>query len=113
VRDARRVLGAALERWDVDRTLAADAALVVTELVTNAVLHGRGPIDLRLRLAPRHLVVEVQDGTQVLPRRRRAGAEDEGGRGLQLVSALTERWGTRPLPEGKAVWCLLRLPAAG
>jgi signal transduction histidine kinase/DNA-binding response OmpR family regulator/serine phosphatase RsbU (regulator of sigma subunit) len=113
VREARRVLGAALERWDVDRTLAADAALVVTELVTNAVLHGRGPIDLRLRLAPRHLVVEVQDGTQVLPRRRRAGAEDEGGRGLQLVSALTERWGTRPLPEGKAVWCLLRLPAAG
>jgi anti-sigma regulatory factor (Ser/Thr protein kinase) len=85
------------------------AALVPSELVTNAVLHGRAPIQLRLRLTARHAVIEVYDGTAVLPRRMRPTPDDEHGRGLQLVASLADRWGTRPLPHGKSVWCTVAL----
>jgi hypothetical protein len=73
------------------------------------VLHGRPPIRLRLRHTARHAIIEVYDGTAVLPRRLRPTPEDEHGRGIQLVASLAERWGTRPLPHGKSVWCMLVL----
>ncbi len=77
--------------------------LLVSELVTNALRHGRGDIRLRL-LRDTNLVCEVWDDGYAQPRQRRAQETDEGGRGLQLVSLLAERWGSRRTPHGKIVW---------
>ncbi|MFE6691666.1 SpoIIE family protein phosphatase [Streptomyces sp. NPDC057743] len=83
--------------------------LLVSELVTNALRHGHGEIRLRL-LLDRTLVCEVWDADLAQPRRRRARDTDEGGRGLQLVGLLSERWGSRRTPRGKTVWFELALP---
>jgi hypothetical protein len=54
-------------------------------------------------------MLEVSDQASFLPRRLRSGLEDEHGRGLLLVTRLSERWGVRPTPTGKSVWCVLGL----
>ncbi|MFB7328454.1 ATP-binding protein [Streptomyces sp. NPDC056190] len=77
--------------------------LVVSELVGNVVRHAAGPILLRL-LRSRKLICEVTDGSSTMPRIRRAADTDEGGRGLQLVAALTDSWGARYTPSGKCIW---------
>ena len=59
---------------------------------------------LRLRRGATSVWVEVFDPDLRLPRIRTAGETDEGGRGLYLVEQLATRWGSRPTPEGKAVW---------
>ncbi|MFF7632613.1 SpoIIE family protein phosphatase [Kitasatospora sp. NPDC008050] len=82
--------------------------LLVSELVTNALRHGRGDIRVRL-LRDATVVCEVWDDGYAQPRRRRAQETDEGGRGLQLVSLLAERWGSRRTPHGKIVWFELGL----
>ncbi|MDH6575472.1 SpoIIE family protein phosphatase [Kitasatospora sp. MAP5-34] len=82
--------------------------LLVSELVTNALRHGRGEIRLRL-LRDRTVMCEVWDDGYAQPRQRRAQETDEGGRGLQLVSLLAERWGSRRTPNGKIVWFELTL----
>ncbi|GJF30028.1 hypothetical protein KNE206_27280 [Kitasatospora sp. NE20-6] len=82
--------------------------LLVSELVTNALRHGRGEIRVRL-LHDRTVVCEVWDDGYAQPRQRRAQETDEGGRGLQLVSLLAERWGSRRTPKGKIVWFELAL----
>jgi PAS domain S-box-containing protein len=109
VGEARAFVAAALESRGTDRTVVQRAVLLTSELVTNAVVHGRPPIQLRLRHTARHAVIEVYDGTAVLPRKLRPTPDDEHGRGLQLVASLAERWGTRPLAHGKSVWCMLAL----
>lgn len=72
-------------------------------------LHGVGSVELRLRLTRDRLVVETEDGTRDLPRRRRARADEESGRGLQLVACLADRWGARRSDDGKVVWAELDL----
>ena len=109
VSEARAFVAAALESRAVDPTVVQRAVLLTSELVTNAVLYGRPPIQLRLRQTARHAVIEVYDGTAVLPRKLRPTPDDEHGRGLQLVASLAERWGTRPLAHGKSVWCMVAL----
>jgi anti-sigma regulatory factor (Ser/Thr protein kinase) len=111
VSDARAFVADALRARGTRDDIVARAMLATSELVTNAVLHGRPPIQLRLRLTARHAIVEVYDGTALLPRRLRPTPDDEHGRGLQLVASIAERWGTRPLPHGKSVWCMLALTA--
>jgi signal transduction histidine kinase/DNA-binding response OmpR family regulator len=98
-----------LSAWDLPRVPVDDIVLLVSELVTNAVLHGRPPIELRLRRTASHLVVEVNDSATFLPRKLRPTPEDEHGRGLQLVSLLAHRWGTRPTKHGKSVWCVFAI----
>jgi anti-sigma regulatory factor (Ser/Thr protein kinase) len=66
---------------------------------------------LRLRRGAASIWVEVFDPDLRLPRLRTAGATDEGGRGLYLVEQLATRWGSRPTPEGKAVW--FEMPLSG
>ncbi|MCW2778500.1 MAG: histidine kinase [Frankiales bacterium] len=104
----RRAVGRLLAGWQVDASLQDDVLLLVSELTTNALVHGRPPVEVRLRLAGSWLVLEVHDGASYLPSRRRPDEDDEHGRGPQLVSLLAERWGTRPTAKGKAVWCLFR-----
>ncbi|MGC9499074.1 ATP-binding protein [Streptomyces sp. WG7] len=97
--------------------LAGDVALVVSELMTNALLHGslRGRlIRVRLTLDHRTLRVEVSDPRgERLPRPRPAEDVDEQfGRGLLLVGALTARWGWEPRTIGKTVYAEWDTPAA-
>ncbi|MBC9726242.1 SpoIIE family protein phosphatase [Streptomyces sp. TRM68367] len=97
-----------LAAWGMDE-LAFTTELVASELVTNAIRHAHGPVQLRL-LRDRALICEVSDGSSTSPRLRRARTEDEGGRGLFLVAQLTERWGTRYTPYGKVIWAEQPLP---
>ncbi|MFJ5774060.1 SpoIIE family protein phosphatase [Streptomyces sp. NPDC093094] len=106
---ARRFTGERLAAWELEEP-AFTAELVVSELVTNAIRYGRGPIRLRL-IRTDTLTCEVFDASSTAPHLRRARAFDEGGRGLLLVAQLTERWGTRQGREGKAIWAELPLPA--
>jgi anti-sigma regulatory factor (Ser/Thr protein kinase) len=110
VPNTRHFAQAQLAAWEVDADVAETAVLLATELVTNAVRHGRGRICLRMRRACHAMYVEVDDDGSALPDRRHAEDDDEGGRGLQLVEALSEAWGTRPLDHGKSVWCSMKLP---
>ncbi|WLW50259.1 SpoIIE family protein phosphatase [Streptomyces sp. YU58] len=97
-----------LAAWDLDE-LAMTTELLVSELVGNVVRHAQGPIRLRL-LRSRSLICEVYDHSLTTPRIRRAGYTDEGGRGLHLVAALSRRWGTRFLGDGKCIWTEQDLP---
>lgn len=81
-----------------------DAELAVSELVTNAVLHGRAPITLLLRLHADRLRVEVGDGSPVSPSFSMLDPTAVTGRGLMLISATADGWGVDPRPDGKTVW---------
>ena len=83
--------------------------LIVSELLTNALLHAKPPIELRLILDGA-LTCEVSDGSKVGPHMRCADRYDEDGRGLLLVARLTERWGTRRTRTGKTIWAQQPLP---
>ncbi|MFC8009018.1 ATP-binding SpoIIE family protein phosphatase [Streptomyces cinereoruber] len=100
--EARRHVREQLALWDLS-DLEVTTELVVSELVGNVVRHASGPVRLRL-LRSRTLICEVYDSSPTTPRIRRATSTDEGGRGLQLVAAVSQRWGTRFLPEGKCIW---------
>ena len=95
-------------------SVAADAGLVVSELVSNAVMHATGPIHLAVSVEA-ILRVEVLDGDNRVERvvLRRLDAGTPGGRGLQIVNTLAESWGTIPHKDGKAVWAELKLPGRG
>src|SRR3954469_972258 len=99
---ARRHIREPPAAWDLD-DLPPTTELLVSELVGNVVRHARGPVRLRL-LHTTELICEVYDGSQTMPRIRRAAETDEGGRGLQLISALSTRWGARYTPTGKCIW---------
>ncbi|MDA8369294.1 MAG: SpoIIE family protein phosphatase [Nocardiopsaceae bacterium] len=155
VGEARHLASNTFKHWGMDRDQAELACLLVSEIVTNVVIHaaphpsrrefttqgvkdsgisadtdGLGGGDefdedwsdlldevangsdspqdieflLRLRRGASSVWVEVFDNDLRLPRIRSAGADDEGGRGLYLVDQLATRWGSRPTPDGKAVW---------
>ncbi len=92
-----------------------DALLLISELVTNSVLHGGPPIVLAIECDGEGLKVRVRDGAADLPVPRVAGEDDESGRGLSLVDLLTDTWGVEPVEDehgaGKQVWFELRRPA--
>jgi hypothetical protein len=99
---ARALIRAQLAAWGL-QALTPTTELLASELIGNVVRHARGPLRLRL-LHGAELICEVFDGSLTMPRIRRATETDEGGRGLQLVSALSQRWGTRYTPRGKCIW---------
>ncbi|MFB6783602.1 SpoIIE family protein phosphatase [Streptomyces sp. NPDC056352] len=99
---ARRHVREQLSTWGLD-DMTTTTELLASELVGNVVRHGRGPLQLRL-LRGAELVCEVADGSLTMPRVRHASETDEGGRGLQLVAALSQRWGTRYTATGKCIW---------
>jgi serine phosphatase RsbU (regulator of sigma subunit)/PAS domain-containing protein/anti-sigma regulatory factor (Ser/Thr protein kinase) len=97
-----------LTAWGLeDLTFATE--LIVSELATNAIRYGTGPIRVRL-LRDRALICEVSDGSSTSPHLRYAATTDEGGRGLFLVAQLSDRWGTRYTPDGKVIWAEQPLP---
>ncbi|MBP2707451.1 ATP-binding protein [Microbispora sp. RL4-1S] len=100
---ARRLTRARLAAWGMeDRCDVAE--LLVSELVTNAVRHGRGPVQLTLSAVDDLLRCEVADADTALPQKADASDDDENGRGLQLLDQLACCWGGSPVPGGKVVW---------
>ncbi|MEV5169517.1 SpoIIE family protein phosphatase [Streptomyces flaveolus] len=89
--------------------LSFNAALVVSELVTNSIRYATGPVMLRL-IRDRCLLCEVSDNAHTAPHLRRARRDDEGGRGLFLVAQMSQRWGTRYTASGKTIWAELAIP---
>ncbi|MFF6910961.1 SpoIIE family protein phosphatase [Streptomyces sp. NPDC012466] len=106
---ARRFARRALRSWGV--TVDQDAALlVVSELVTNALVHTDGQVRMDLTLVNDRLRIAVADASPRSPVRPTSiGWEATGGRGILLVEALTATWGTLPVSGGKQVWAELAL----
>ncbi|MFC7732696.1 ATP-binding protein [Actinomadura keratinilytica] len=99
---ARELVRRQLAAWDLP-DLVMTTELVVSELVGNVIRHAKGPLRVRL-LRSRTLICEVSDGSLTTPLIRRSAPTDEGGRGLQLIAALCQRWGTRYTANGKTIW---------
>ncbi|MFL6242126.1 MAG: ATP-binding protein [Acidimicrobiia bacterium] len=115
-RAARAFVAETLTAWDIRADEVETAKLVASELVTNAVLHSpeSATISLDLRLTDGAVRVLVTDGGLGEPERRAHPdpRTDETGRGVRLVEAFTERWGTEAHGrDGKTVWCELRVDA--
>ncbi|MFD8232956.1 SpoIIE family protein phosphatase [Streptomyces sp. NPDC059696] len=106
---ARALTGERLAHWQLHE-LAFSAELIVSELVTNAIRHAQGPVRLRLIRTDNRIVCSVSDGSNTSPHMRRAGAVEEGGRGLFLVAQFALRWGTRYTHDGKIIWAELPVP---
>ncbi|MFB7168914.1 SpoIIE family protein phosphatase [Streptomyces sp. NPDC056242] len=104
---ARGYVRSQLAEWGLEE-LTMTTELLASELVGNVVRYAKGPMRLRL-LRGKELICEVSDGSLTMPRIRHASETDEGGRGLQLVAALSQRWGTRYTVTGKWIWTVQQL----
>ncbi|MFE1798522.1 MULTISPECIES: ATP-binding SpoIIE family protein phosphatase [unclassified Streptomyces] len=108
---ARAFASGVLTSWRFAPDLHDLGVLAASELVANSLQHGTPPMRLRLRRTDRRLIVEVTDGDDHLPRRRRAEPADESGRGIAIIATIASNWGSRRAPGGgKAVWCEFALP---
>jgi anti-sigma regulatory factor (Ser/Thr protein kinase) len=107
---ARRLCCQAMSEWGFEDSVVEDAALAVSELTTNAVLHARTELTVSLRRLGGGVRVEVRDGSSRLPVVDAARPEDlllnrsMTGRGLALVAAVADRWGADPAAGGKVTW---------
>jgi len=86
------------------RDLIDDAVLVVSELATNAVLHGRSEFSVQLRRTNSNVRIEVVDDCANTPTPSDAGHFATSGRGLSLVDAVSQQWGFDRIDDGKSVW---------
>jgi DNA-binding NarL/FixJ family response regulator len=103
-RAARRFVRDTLAGADAE-DLEDTVTLLVSELVTNAVVHGGSDVEVLVRLMPEKVRVEVKDTSEAALAPRVAADEDVSGRGLALVESLARRWGVDPAADGgKTVW---------
>jgi anti-sigma regulatory factor (Ser/Thr protein kinase) len=86
--------------------------LLVTEVVTNAVLHARSEARVVVRLLPAAVRVEVVDSDDSFPVRRNPRPDMPGGRGLELVEKMSQSWGIDMLDRGKRIWFEVELDEA-
>ncbi|MFD4786906.1 SpoIIE family protein phosphatase [Streptomyces sp. NPDC058459] len=105
---ARRLVGRQLAAWHLGEA-AYTTGLIVSELVTNAIRYGTGPVRLRLIHDSGRLLTEVTDANSTSPHLRHACDSDEGGRGLYIVMSLSTRWGVRHSHQDKTIWAEQRL----
>lgn len=105
--DARRFTSERLTAWGQDG-LTDVAVLMISELVTNAILHGGEGAVLTLRLDPSKLRAEVRDSNPASPVVRGYSETATTGRGMVIVDALAAAWGTFPVEGGKIVWFELK-----
>jgi anti-sigma regulatory factor (Ser/Thr protein kinase) len=112
VRDIRQFAQETLAGWGDLEHAGDQVQLIVSELMTNVIRHAAGhDATVRLERHVDRIVVAVVDPDTRPPRLTRATVDDEGGRGLHLVEAVGDRWGTRHLANGgKIVWCELAAP---
>ncbi|MFF4179889.1 ATP-binding protein [Streptomyces sp. NPDC001750] len=109
---ARRMVVDRVRTWGVpmDEEAADSIRLVASELITNAVMHGAGPVTVALYHRPGRLVIDVFDGNPSAPQMSCAQPDDESGRGLALVGLLASRCAWEPSGRGKRVWAEVELP---
>ena len=100
---ARRFMEETLDRWACADVLDV-VNLLVTELVTNAVVHGGSQADVSVVLTTTALRVEVTDASTTIPEVNEAEDWATSGRGLALVENLSRRWGIDRLEQGKVIW---------
>ncbi|CAO5171827.1 conserved hypothetical protein [Frankia sp. AiPs1] len=112
VPQARHVLREGLRMSDIPEDVRNTAELLVSELVTNAVKYGEPPLWLFIEMRPGLIHASVSDTSTVLPQRRTAAADAEGGRGLLVLDALAGSWGTVAAETGKYLWFDLPVPPA-
>ena len=109
-REARIAIARFLSKAQLSQ-LTDDAQLLASELVTNAVRHASGPIDVRAYVRDGFLRLEVGDSSlDCAPQQRPAAADDEGGRGMEIVDKMSARWGWRARGHIKVVWLDLPMP---
>jgi anti-sigma regulatory factor (Ser/Thr protein kinase) len=89
-----------------------DVLLVITELVDNVVQHTGGGGELHLASQQGAVRVEVHDDSRSFPQLQRPDPRRPGGRGLLLIAAIAQEWGSRPTATGKVVWAEMTVPAA-
>ncbi len=110
---ARRFTQSCLKGWGMDG-VAELAVLLVSEVVTNALLHTGLSPSMLLTAEAGALRVEVRDASPALPSIKDHGATAATGRGLHIIDALASRWGAEPDGTGKVVWFeLMSTPGAG
>ena len=102
VTDARRFVLAAIANWHLDG-LADTAALLTSEVVTNAVLHARTPMALVVQRLTAGVQIAVSDGSPLKPRAQPATTESTNGRGLELLEQLASTWDVTLHRSGKTV----------
>ena len=110
--EARRFVASCLGSV-TDDDLRHTAALLVSELVTNAVLHAATPVTVTTVVDDDHVRVEVADGSQEVPTHKDYGGDAATGRGLTVLSTLASDWGTWVDDRGKVVWFELGDPVTG
>ncbi|MGY0017448.1 ATP-binding SpoIIE family protein phosphatase [Streptomyces sp. YJ-C3] len=113
---ARQQLRELLHDW-ADEDQVDSAVLLISEMVTNVLVHTDGDALMVAEVAsggegPRRMRVEVADASDDLPHRRRPGELASSGRGLVLMELLAERWGVDPQGEGKSIWFEFYEPSA-
>jgi len=106
VGEARRLTHSTLDDWGLE-SLDDTAALLVSELMTNALLHARSAVEMVLSSVPAGLRVDVCDSSPLPPRVRHFRADSGTGRGVRLLDTLATEWGVDPTPVGKCVWFTL------
>lgn len=102
-KQARDLVTEACEQWRLAE-LRATAAVVVTELVANVVRHARTGMEVTLGQRDGRLSIAVRDGSGHEPELADPGLDETGGRGLRLVTDLSDAWGVLPVVDGKVVW---------
>jgi anti-sigma regulatory factor (Ser/Thr protein kinase) len=108
---ARHFVTCVLETWDLD---LEDAALLVSELATNAVLHARSDFEVTVIRASRSVRVEVFDQNTRLPSFAVAPTDAYSGRGLMLLQGLSTNWGVESHSDiGKTIWFEVEVPKRG
>jgi anti-sigma regulatory factor (Ser/Thr protein kinase) len=104
---ARDAISALLASWGFyEPDWLGLARVVVSELVSNAVVHGGGCLSVEVQAHGQQVTIGAADGSPVAPRRREADPAG-GGRGMALIEALTTRWGVYDHDGGKYVWAVL------
>lgn len=101
--EARLFIDETFEQWDCGQ-LTDTVKLLVSELVTNAVIHAHSEVELAVHLRPEKVRVEVIDAADAVIQRRDAAQEAQSGRGMALIEALSTAWGIDTLLSGKSVW---------
>jgi anti-sigma regulatory factor (Ser/Thr protein kinase) len=101
---ARHFVDETLRRWDCGERLEI-VSLLVSELVTNAVVHAHSDVEVVVRMTGANVRIDVLDHSNEHPVVRSPSVYDTSGRGLALVESLASRWGVDPRPGGgKSVW---------
>jgi anti-sigma regulatory factor (Ser/Thr protein kinase) len=115
---ARQALGHDLRARGIDGEARDDMLLIVSELVTNAIRHGRplavdGTVHVDWTVCDRGVAIEVTDGGDGLPLASTRSGQNEGGRGLAIVDALSTRWGVaHTVTAATTVWACVACPSA-